>query len=306
MTETVRAASLLTNRLVTLDAKPLPAVEFWKLVGQVDPADLLDRDVAGIAELVGCEHDEAVRYRTLLDATTAFTLEQERLLEGGITLVSALDERFPTLLRERLGAACPPFLLVAGPTELLAQPGLGVVGSRDADADSLDVARDAARATVGHEWSVVSGLARGVDQAAMAAAIEAGGRAIGVPADGILQTSRNAEVRRSVHDGQLCLASPFAPSAPFRAGNAIGRNKIIYALSQIAFVAAADNGSGGTWSGATEAIERGYAHVAAWTGPGATAGNAALVARGATPITDVSTLFDLDPTIAPPSQDSLF
>jgi len=306
MTETVRAASLLTNRLVTLDAQPLPAGEFWKLVGQVDPAGLLDLDVAGIAELVGCEHDEAVRYRTLLDATTAFTFEQERLLEGGITLVSALDERFPTQLRERLGAACPPFLLVAGPTELLAQPGLGVVGSRDADADALDVARGAARAAVGHEWSVVSGLARGVDQAAMAAAIEAGGRAIGVPADGILQTSRNAEVRRSVHDGQLCLASPFAPSAPFRAGNAIGRNKIIYALSQIAFVAAADNGSGGTWSGATEAIERGYAHVAVWSGVGAAAGNAALVARGATPITDVSTLFDLDPTIPPPTQDSLF
>jgi len=306
MTETVRAASLLTNRLVTLDAKPLPAGEFWKLVGQADPADLLDLDVAGIAELVGCEHDEAVRYRTLLDATTAFTFEQERLLEGGVTLISALDGRFPTLLCERLGAACPPFLLVAGPTELLAQPGLGVVGSRDADADALDVARDAAHAAVGHEWSVVSGLAVGVDQAAMAAAIEAGGRAIGVPADGILQASRNAEVRRSVHDGQLCLASPFAPSAPFRAGNAIGRNKIIYALSQIAFVAAADNGSGGSWSGATEAIERGYAHVAAWTGVGSTAGNAALVSRGATPITDVSTLFDLDPAIPSPRQDSLF
>mgnify|MGYP000642059010 FL=1 len=140
----------------------------------------------------------------------------------------------------------------------------------------------------------------------MAAAIESGGQAIGVPADGILLASRNAGVRRGVHDGQLCLASPFAPSAPFRAGNAIGRNKIIYALSQIAFVAASESGSGGTWSGATEAIERGYAHVAAWTGLGATAGNAALVARGASPITDVSTLFDLDPTIPPPSQDSLF
>jgi len=306
MNATVRAASLLTNRLVTLDAKPLPAGEFWKLVGQVDPADLLDLDVVDIVDLVGCDHDDAVRYRTLLDATTAFTFEQERLLEGGVMLISALDERFPTLLSERLGVACPPFLLVAGPIELLAQPGLGVVGSRDAAPDALDVARGAARAAAAHEWSVVSGLARGVDQVAMAAAIEAGGQAIGVPADGILQASRNAEVRRGVHDGHLCLASPFAPSAPFRAGNAIGRNKIIYALSQIAFVVAADNGSGGTWSGATEAIERGYARVAVWRGVGAAAGNAALVARGATPITDVSTLFDLDPTVPPPSQDSLF
>jgi hypothetical protein len=35
-------------------------------------------------------------------------------------------------------------------------------------------------------------------------------------------------------------------------------------------------------------------------------GNAALVSRGATPITDVAELFELEPTITPPLQDSLF
>jgi predicted Rossmann fold nucleotide-binding protein DprA/Smf involved in DNA uptake len=309
MTDSVRAASLLTNRLVTLDAKPLPAGEFWSLVDRVDPAALLDLDVAGIAELVGCEHDEAVRIRTLLDASTALMFEQERLLEGGVTLISALDERFPATLRQRLGSACPPFLLVAGAAEVFgrgAGSSLGVVGSRDAAPEALDVAADAARMAAGRGWSVVSGLARGVDQAAMAAALDVGGKAVGVPADGILQASRNAEVRRGVHSGQLCLASPFAPSAPFRAGSALGRNKIIYALSQIAFVVSADNGSGGTWAGASEAIERGYAHVAAWSGAGSKPGNATLVSRGASPVAAASALFDLDPAIPPPQQDSLF
>ena len=304
--ESVRAALLLTNRLVVLDATPLPAGEFWKLTERVDPAELLELDVAGIVDVVRCAHDEAVRYRTLLDASTALMFEQERLLEGGVTLVSALDDRFPAGLRGRLASACPPFLLVAGAVEWLGRPALGVVGSRDAAPEALEVARDAARNSAVRGWPVVSGLARGVDQAAMAAAIEAGGHAVGVPADGILHASRNVEVRRSVHDGHLCLASPFAPSAPFRAGNAIGRNKIIYALSQIAFVAAADEGSGGTWAGANEAIDRRYSRVAAWTGAGAEVGNTALVARGATPITDVATLFDLDPAIPPPSQDALF
>ncbi len=304
--ESIRAATLLTNRLAAIDAKPLPAGEFWALVEQVDPATLLDLDVAGIVELVGCAHDDAVRYRTLLDASTALMFEQERLLEGGVTLISAIDERFPASLRERLGAGCPPFLLVAGAVELLGRPALGVVGSRDAAPEALEVAGDAARMAAGRGWPVVSGLARGVDQAAMAAALDAGGQAIGVPADGILLASRNAEVRRGVHSGQLCLASPFAPLAPFRAGNALGRNKIIFALSQIAFVVSSDNGSGGTWAGATEAIERGYAHVAVWSGAGSKPGNAALVAQGATRVTDVSALFDLDPAISPPSQDSLF
>jgi hypothetical protein len=47
--DSTRAALLLTNRLVPLDAKPLTAREFWQLVDRVDPADLVHDDAAGIA-----------------------------------------------------------------------------------------------------------------------------------------------------------------------------------------------------------------------------------------------------------------
>lgn len=304
--DNARAALLLTNRLVPLDAAPMTAREFWELVERVDPGDLLHDDVAGIIERGGVDHDEAVRLRTLLDAATALTFEQERLHDNGISLVSALDERFPAALRARLGAACPPFLLVAGPIDWLARPGLGVVGSRDADSGLLDVARRSAELGVVHGWPVVSGLARGVDQASMVSALDAGGQVIGVPAEGITRAARSAQVRRRVHSGELCIASPYAPAAPFRAGNAMGRNKIIYALSQVTFVVAADEGSGGTWAGAREALERRYARVAVWVGDGVTDGNRALAARGAVPITDLTELFDIDPALPPPLQNSLF
>ena len=52
------------------------------------------------------------------------------------------------------------------------------------------------------------------------------------------------------------MASPYAPDAPFRAGNALGRNKIIYALSHVTFVVASDDKSGGTWGGAKESLDR--------------------------------------------------
>jgi hypothetical protein len=204
--------------------------------------------------------------RTLLDAATALGFEQERLQDGGISLISALDDRFPAVLRNRLGTACPPFLLVAGPIDWLDRPGLGVVGSRDADDGLLDIARRSAELAVSHGWPVVSGLARGVDQASMAGALDAGGVVIGVPAEGITKVSRSADIRRRVHAGELCIASPYAPDAPFRAGNAMGRNKIIYALSQVTFVVSSDVGSGGTWAGAKEALERRFARVAVWTG----------------------------------------
>src|SRR5690606_3025549 len=109
-------------------------------------------------------------------------------------------------LRKRLGDACPPFLLVAGSVAWLDRQSLGVVGSRDADESGLDLARRAAVLAVEHGWQVVSGLARGVDHEAMAAAHGAGGAVIGIPAEGIVRAARNAEVRRRVHAGELCIA----------------------------------------------------------------------------------------------------
>ena len=193
---TVRAALLLTNRLVSVSAAPLTARDFWALSERVDPGDLFHRDVSEIAELTGSSPDEAARLVSLLGASTAFGFEQDRLAEGGIELVSALDERFPASLRDRLGAACPTFLLLAGPIELLSRPGLGIVGSRDASEEAVATARTAAERAVAQGWAVVSGLARGVDHAGMSGALDAGGVVVGVPAEGILRASRNADVRR--------------------------------------------------------------------------------------------------------------
>ncbi|MGZ8763839.1 MAG: DNA-processing protein DprA [Acidimicrobiia bacterium] len=93
------------------------------------------------------------------------------------------------------------------------------------------------------------------------------------------------------------MVSPFGPDAPFQAGNAMGRNKIIYALSRVTFVASADKGSGGTRAGAKEALDERYAPVAVWAGQGARDGNAELVRRGATAVAHVADLFDVDPSI---------
>ena len=152
----------------------------------------------------------------------------------------------------------------------------------------------------------MSGLARGVDHAAMDGAHDVGGAVVGVPAEGISLASRSAAVRRRVHAGELCLASPYAPDARFSAASALGRNKIVYALSKVTFVVTAEDGSGGTWAGAKEALERRYCPVAVWIGDGAQAGNHALVRRGATPITDLNRLFEIDDLEPEPLQEPLF
>jgi predicted Rossmann fold nucleotide-binding protein DprA/Smf involved in DNA uptake len=301
-------ALLLTNRLTTVDAKPYSAGEFWKLV---DSLATTGEPVIGSADEIvaraGMSPDDAQRVRTLLDAGRAFGFERERLEDGGLEIVAALDARFPARLRDRLGRSCPPFLVVAGDLQRLSAGGLSVAGSRDASDEALDVTRDAARAAVARGWQVITGLAKGVDQVAIDAASDAGGDTVGIPAEGVNVVSRRPHVRRLVHSGRLCIASPYGPDARFTAGTAMGRNKIIFALSTVGFVVSADKGSGGTWTGAVEALKRQWCPVAVWHGRGGRDGNVALVAQGGRAITVINDAFDVAEAATPsPRQTSLF
>ena len=199
-----------------------------------------------------------------------------------------------------MGSAAPPLLHVAGDVALLSAPLLGVVGSRDVSEAGTEVARDTARAAARHGLATVSGGAKGVDRLAMDAALESEASAVGVLADSLVRTVRDPDVRRAITDGRLCLCSPYKPSAPFSVANAMGRNKLIYALSQATLVVASDLESGGTWGGATEALRRSIAPVLVWTDEGAGPGNARLVELGATPIDSIDQLFPLPTRRAAP------
>jgi predicted Rossmann fold nucleotide-binding protein DprA/Smf involved in DNA uptake len=73
----------------------------------------------------------------------------------------------------------------------------------------------------------------------------------------------------------------------------MGRNKLIYAMSTATLVVECQEGSGGTWAGAVEALRRRTAPIIAWTGAGASSGNRALVSRGAHQLDVVEDLFPL-------------
>jgi predicted Rossmann fold nucleotide-binding protein DprA/Smf involved in DNA uptake len=125
-----------------------------------------------------------------------------------------------------------------------------------------------------------------------AGALVGGGAVVGIPAEGLRVAARSPEVRRRVHNGELCIASPYAPAMRFTAGNAMGRNKIVYGLADVTLVVCSDDGTGGTWEGAKEAIRRSFGPVAVWSGDGEGLGNAALIALGGTSITNVHAVLD--------------
>ena len=281
---------LLVGRVARDGAVPLNASQFWRLLDQVgDPGDLLGRTEDDLVDS-GLTADLAGRVVVLLERATAMAFHLERLDQSGIVTLTLFDDGYPQRLRTKLGSKAPALLHVAGGVELLDKPGVGVVGSRNVSEEGAEVAKALGRRAASLGVPLVSGAARGVDQLAMNAAFGSDGSVIGIPAHSLIRTLRAPDVRRAVYDARTVVCTPYAPDSPFSVGNAMGRNKLIYALSQVTVAVAADDGSGGTWSGATEALKGRYCRVAVWRGPGEGPGNEALDRSGAIPITEVSEL----------------
>jgi predicted Rossmann fold nucleotide-binding protein DprA/Smf involved in DNA uptake len=285
--------------LVDSAAKPLSLREFWALCRGSGPSALHGMTASEIAAELSVPSEDAERIAALFDRAGGLAIALEKLDHAGIWTITGVGERYPERLRTRLGDSAPVVMHGVGDASLLDADGVGVVGSRDISADGSQVAREIAQGAVKLGLPVVSGAARGVDGDAMNAAFEAGGWVVGVLADALESAVTRRSTRRGVAGGQICLVTPYPPSAPFSVGNAMGRNKIIYGLSRCTIVVASDHETGGTWAGATEALENGYGRVASWMGPGGGAGNRALGQRGAVELSDVNRLGELDESVDP-------
>jgi DNA processing protein len=127
----------------------------------------------------------------------------------------------------------PPFLLFAsGDLDLLAAPGVGVVGTRS----PTEYGRRATASLVGEMaragYCIVSGMAKGIDAAAHAAALEAGGTTVGVLGHGIdrVYPPENEQLFARVRQSGL-LVTELPPGEEPLAGNFPRRNRLIAALS---------------------------------------------------------------------------
>lgn len=130
-----------------------------------------------------------------------------------------------------------------------------MVGARKANEADLGFATALGERIAEAGFSVVSGGARGVDEAAMLGGLKQDGTVIGIMADSLLSAAMASKWRKGLMDNNLVLVSPFYPEAGFNAGNAMARNKYIYCLSQAAVVVRSDT-KGGTWSGAIENLKK--------------------------------------------------
>jgi predicted Rossmann fold nucleotide-binding protein DprA/Smf involved in DNA uptake len=249
------------------DPNPLTPTEYgrfsrWLHQNDQTPASLLS-DVTGVAgewsDPKGKITLERIEY--LMGRGAAMGLALEKWNSAGIWVLTRADEGYPKRLRDALGPDAPAVFFGVGNPRLLVNGGLAMVGSRSIDDADVLYTRRVAQTAAGEGLNVVSGGARGVDETSMLAALEIGGTAVGVLANGLLSAALSGKWRPHLKKDELCLISPYYPEASFHVGNAMGRNKYIYCLADYGLVVRSDKGKGGTWSGATEALKKGLAPV---------------------------------------------
>lgn len=189
-------------------------------------------------------------------ANYSFLLED--MLNQGYELIPFNSSDYPKILKENLKLKfAPPLIYIKGNKSLLHDETMAIVGSRDADNLSLEFTKNIAIKATKEYKCVVSGGAKGVDQAALEESVQAKGHSILVLPQGILTASSlMKKYYKDIIEGNLLILSTFFPKANWSAGLAMGRNKYIYGLSKEIYVAQSDS-KGGTWSGVLEGLKAG-------------------------------------------------
>lgn len=175
-------------------------------------------------------------------------------IDRGWGVHTVLDEDYPDRVR---AARRPPALLMTQGT--LAPDGysVAIVGSREASPAALDFAASIARGLADHDVTVVSGLAAGVDTAAMTAALDQGGRVVGVIGTGIDRAypTPNTELQATIAARGLVITQ-FLPGFRGARWAFPARNRTMSAYAQVTVIAAATEQSG-TKHQALEAVAHG-------------------------------------------------
>lgn len=283
-----QAILLLTayfGKPVGSEPKPLTSTEWgrfalWLKEQEIRPGELLIRNPA---ECLPGWHDAKIpveRIQTLLGRGAALGVAVEKWQRAGIWIMTRSDPDYPKQLKQRLGNQSPAVFFGCGNRRLLNAQGIAVVGSRKATEEDTAFARMFGEKVAASGFAIVSGGARGIDEAAMLGALGADGTVVGVLADSLLKSAVSQKYRSAIRQQNLVLVSPFHPEAGFNAGNAMARNKYIYCLSGAAVVVHSGK-SGGTWNGAIEDLNKCWAPL--WVKPSddPEAGNGELVKQGA-------------------------
>jgi DNA processing protein len=243
-------------RWVALSRVPgLGCVSFKKLAGHFeDPTEALLAPVAALTEIQGLDENviDGLRNFSAWDEAEKEIIRAEK---AGVKIVPFTDSMYPARLR--MIPDPPPLLYLKGEIRGEDQKAVAVVGSRSTSDYGRRVARDLCRGLASLGFTVVSGMARGIDGTAHETSLNAGGRTIAVLGSGVdrvYPAEHDKLYHRIIDNGAVISEFPIG-TRPL-AFNFPARNRLISGLSLGVVVVEATEKSGSLITAAL-ALEQG-------------------------------------------------
>lgn len=218
-------------------------VSFKKITARfADPAAVFRASAAELAEIEGL-HRELIHSIANFNDWAEIDKEIQRARAAGIKMIPFSDAAYPASLRAI--ADPPPLLYVKGELHDNDSRAIAIVGSRSASDYGRRIARDLARGLASFGFTVVSGMARGIDGMAHESALQAGGRTLAVLGSGVDRAyppEHEMLYRRISENGAVISELPMG-ARPI-AFNFPARNRLISGLSLGVVVVEATEKSG--------------------------------------------------------------
>ena len=207
--------------------------------------EISEKGVQSVYERIRSNGYDSIKHAAVVEKVNSFESPAafQSVEKTGSHFIIPGDPDWPLRLDE---LECPPIgIIVKGNLEILGNPSLAIVGTRNPTPYGTRIAGDFAAGFVDREWDIVSGGAYGIDSAAHRGALVAEGRTIAVIASGIdLQyPSGNTRLFEEICENGAIVTEvmPGVPALPHRF---LTRNRIIAALSQATLVVEAAFRSG--------------------------------------------------------------
>jgi len=166
------------------------------------------------------------------------------LSEEGIAVITLEDNAYPANLAFIPDA--PPVLFVRGALRAGDARAVAIVGTREASERGKTIATQLAHGFAERGYTVVSGLARGIDTAAHLGALDGAGRTLAVLGSGIrvIHPRENAALADTIVNGHGAVLSEFHPNTPPQGRNLMTRDRVISGLARGVIVVEAARESG--------------------------------------------------------------
>lgn len=222
---------------IASNAKFLDAIEYFS-----SPEELYQADKEAYLEC-GMFNEKEIEY--LINKDLSFAEEEvKRCNEARVYLVDYFSKAYPDALRH---IPEPPLILyVSGDRSVLNTPSVTIVGSRKADSYGMSISRDLSANFAQAGYTVVSGMAQGIDQSASLGALAANGKTIGVLCCGmdVDYPSGSKDFRDKIVKGGGAVISEFEFGTPALSGYFPIRNRIMAGLSNLTVMVQAGEKSG--------------------------------------------------------------